>query len=341
MLRGHGDDGYAQPTEIKHDFSSNVCREALPEGLLEHLRQGLEGLSHYPEPASESLRATIARHEGVTPASVLVTNGATEAIYLAAQAFPKRISYVLQPTFSEYADACRLYGHQLRSIRRLDEVGEDASMVWLCNPNNPTGTVIPREALLELVVAHPKVIFVVDQSYEAFCREPLLSVSEAAGYGNLLLLHSMTKQYALPGLRLGYLTGAEQLVSKVERMLQPWSVNMLAQQAGMFVLEERFKRKEKRGATFADEYLRETQRLWAAVADIEGMEPLPTATNFFLVRLERPCGGELKAWLAERGILIRDASNFEGLDGHYVRMAAQRPDENNLLIEKLREWSMR
>ncbi len=341
MLRGHGDDGYAQPTEIKHDFSSNVCREALPEGLLEHLRQGLEGLSHYPEPASESLRATIARHEGVTPASVLVTNGATEAIYLAAQAFPKRISYVLQPTFSEYADACRLYGHQLRSIRRLDEVGEDASMVWLCNPNNPTGTVIPREALLELVVAHPKVIFVVDQSYEAFCREPLLSVSEAAGYGNLLLLHSMTKQYALPGLRLGYLTGAKQLVSKVERMLQPWSVNMLAQQAGMFVLEERFKRKEKRGATFADEYLRETQRLWAAVADIEGMEPLPTATNFFLVRLERPCGGELKAWLAERGILIRDASNFEGLDGHYVRMAAQRPDENNLLIEKLREWSMR
>lgn len=341
MLRGHGDDGYAQPTEIKHDFSSNVCREALPEGLLEHLRQGLEGLSHYPEPASESLRATIARREGVTPASVLVTNGATEAIYLAAQAFPKRISYVLQPTFSEYADACRLYGHQLRSIRRLDEMGEDATMVWLCNPNNPTGTVIPREALLELVVAHPKVIFVVDQSYEAFCREPLLTVGESAGYGNLLLLHSMTKQYALPGLRLGYLTGAEQLVSKVERMLQPWSVNVMAQQAGMFVLEERFKRKEKRGATFADEYLRETQRLWAAVAEIEGMEPLPTTTNFFLVRLERPCGGELKAWLAERGILIRDASNFEGLDGHYIRMAAQRPDENNLLIEKLREWSMR
>ncbi len=341
MLRGHGDDGYAQPTEIKHDFSSNVCREALPEGLLEHLRQGLEGLSHYPEPASESLRATIARHEGVTPASVLVTNGATEAIYLAAQAFPKRISYVLQPTFSEYADACRLYGHQLRSIRRLDEVGEDATMAWLCNPNNPTGTVIPREVLLELVVAHPKVIFVVDQSYEAFCREPLLTVGEAVGYGNLLLLHSMTKQYALPGLRLGYLTGAEQLVSKVERMLQPWSVNVMAQRAGMFVLEERFKRKEKRGAMFADEYLRETQRLWAAVADIDGMEPLPTTTNFFLVRLERPCGGELKAWLAERGILIRDASNFEGLDGHYVRMAAQRPDENNLLIEKLREWSMR
>ena len=214
-------------------------------------------------------------------------------------------------------------------------------MVWLCNPNNPTGTVIPREALLELVVAHPKVVFVVDQSYEAFCREPLLTVGEAAGYGNLLLLHSMTKQYALPGLRLGYLTGAEQLVSKVERMLQPWPVNVLAQRAGMFVLEERFKRKEKRGAIFTDEYLRETQRLWAAVAEIEGMEPLPTTTNFFLVRLERPCGSELKAWLAERGILIRDASNFEGLDGHYIRMAAQRPDENNLLIEKLREWSMR
>ena len=148
MLRGHGDDGYAQPTEIKHDFSSNVCREALPEGLLEHLRQGLEGLSHYPEPASESLRATIARREGVTPASVLVTNGATEAIYLAAQAFPKSVSYVLQPTFSEYADACRLYGHQLRSIRRLDEVGEDASMVWLCTSVFDSES--PRPGMLKL-----------------------------------------------------------------------------------------------------------------------------------------------------------------------------------------------
>ena len=105
MLKGHGDDGYAQQTAIKHDFSSNVCKEALPEGLLEYLCQHLEALTHYPEPASESLRTLIARREGVTPASVLVTNGATEAIYLTAQAFPRGVSYVLQPTFSEYADA--------------------------------------------------------------------------------------------------------------------------------------------------------------------------------------------------------------------------------------------
>ena len=244
MLKGHGDDGYAQQTAIKHDFSSNVCKEALPEGLLEYLRQHLEALTHYPEPASESLRTLIARREGVTPASVLVTNGATEAIYLTAQAFPRGVSYVLQTTFSEYADASRLSGHQVKGIRHLEEVGEEATMVWLCNPNNPTGTVIPKGELLLRIAAHPDVVFVVDQSYEAFCREPMLSVQEAATYGNLLLLHSMTKQYALPGLRLGYLTGAEKLVGKVECRLQPWSVNVLAQRAGEFIL---CKRREERG----------------------------------------------------------------------------------------------
>ena len=303
MLKGHGDDGYAQQTAIKHDFSSNVCKEALPEGLLEYLCQHLEALTHYPEPASESLRTFIARREGVTPASVLVTNGATEAIYLTAQAFPRGVSYVLQPTFSEYADASMLSGHQVKGIRHLEEVGEEATMVWLCNPNNPTGTVIPKGELLLRIAAHPDVVFVVDQSYEAFCREPMLSVQEAATYGNLLLLHSMTKQYALPGLRLGYLTGAEKLVGKVECRLQPWSVNVLA--------------------------------------GIDGMEALPTSTNFFLVRLEKPLAKSLKQWLAEEGILIRDASNFEGLDGHYIRIAAQRPEENDLLIGKLKEWSMR
>lgn len=337
MLKGHGDDGYAQQTAIGHDFSSNVCREALPEGLQEYLRQHLETLTHYPEPASESLRALIAGREGVTVASVLVTNGATEAIYLTAQAFPRGVSYVLQPTFSEYADACRLSGHQVKGIRHLNEVGEDATMVWLCNPNNPTGTVISKGELLLRIAAHPDVVFVVDQSYEAFCREPLLSVGEASAYGNLLLLHSMTKQYALPGLRLGYLTGAEKLVAKVEHRLQPWSVNVLAQRAGEFILGE----KSEKPSFAVDAYLRETQRLRAAIGGIDGMEALPTATNFFLVRLEEPSAGALKQWLAGEGILIRDASNFEGLDGHYIRIAAQRPEENDLLIEKLKEWSMR
>ena len=345
MLKGHGDDGYAQQTAIKHDFSSNVCKEALPEGLLEYLRQHLEALTHYPEPASESLRTLIARREGVTPASVLVTNGATEAIYLTAQAFPRGVSYVLQPTFSEYADASRLSGHQVKGIRHLEEVGEEATMVWLCNPNNPTGTVIPKGELLLRIAAHPDVVFVVDQSYEAFCREPLLSVQEAATYGNLLLLHSMTKQYALPGLRLGYLTGAEKLVGKVECRLQPWSVNVLAQRAGEFILckrrEERGVRRENSIEWSLDAYMEETQRLWTAVRGIDGMEALPTSTNFFLVRLEKPLAKSLKQWLAEEGILIRDASNFEGLDGHYIRIAAQRPEENDLLIGKLKEWSMR
>ena len=352
MLKGHGDDGYAQQTAIGHDFSSNVCRDALPEGLQEYLRQHLETLTHYPEPASESLRALIAGREGITVASVLVTNGATEGIYLTAQAFARGVSYVLQPTFSEYADACRLAGHQVKGIRHLNEVGEDATMVWLCNPNNPTGTVISKGELLLRIAAHPDVVFVVDQSYEAFCREPLLSVGEASAYGNLLLLHSMTKQYALPGLRLGYLTGAEKLVAKVEHRLQPWSVNVLAQRAGEFILEERGKatgrrtefgneRKENSIEWSVDAYLEETQRLRAAIGGIDGMEALPTATSFFLVRLEEPSAGALKQWLAGEGILIRDASNFEGLDGHYIRIAAQRPEENDLLIEKLKEWSMR
>ena len=100
-------------------------------------------------------------------------------------------------------------------------------------------------------------------------------------------------------------------------------------------------RKENSIEWSVDAYLEETQRLRAAIGGIDGMEALPTATSFFLVRLEEPSAGALKQWLAGEGILIRDASNFEGLDGHYIRIAAQRPEENDLLIEKLKEWSMR
>ena len=133
----------------------------------------------------------------------------------------------MQPTFSEYADACRMHGHRVTSLYRLPaesegyRLPEEVRMLWLCNPNNPTGTVVEKEYLATLISHNPQVCFVIDQSYEFFTLRPLFSAAEAAEFPNVLLLHSMTKRYAVPGLRLGYVTGAPHLLHRLRTNRMP------------------------------------------------------------------------------------------------------------------------
>lgn len=333
MIQGHGDDAYLYGLEVKADFSSNVCHDVDRAPLAAHLAARLERLAaSYPEPEPYTLAAAIAAREGVAPASVGVTNGATEAIYLVAQSFAGSRSAVVQPAFAEYADACRLHGHTVLPVRSMAEAFASApDMVWLCDPNNPTGRVLPPGALREAVAAHPEVIFVVDRSYEHFTDRPLLTTAEAAAAENVVVLHSMTKRYAVPGLRLGYFTACEALCGRLRAGRQPWSVNAVAAEAGLFLLAH--------GAEVPLEaLLGRTRRLRAAIAAIPGFEPQPTDTHIVLVRLAEPRSAELKRFLLGRGILIRDASNFGGLDGHWFRIAAQSDEANGLLIEALKQW---
>ena len=167
------------------------------------------------------MEARIASRCQLPSGAVCVTNGATEAIYLIAQTFRGTNTAILQPTFSEYADACRMHGHRVSSLYQLPKeqdgyrLPDDVRMLWLCNPNNPTGTVAGKEYMRGLIEHNPQVCFIIDQSYEFFTLCPLFSPAEAAEYPNVLLLHSMTKRYAIPGLRLGYVTGSSGLLERL------------------------------------------------------------------------------------------------------------------------------
>lgn len=334
MIEGHGDDSYKFSRLITANFSSNVCSKVDLSLLKAHLCKRIEGIGNYPEPEPYTLEARIARRFHLPAGAVCVTNGATEAIYLIAQTFRGTNTAILQPTFSEYADACRMHGHRVSLLFQLPKaqdgylLPDDVRMFWLCNPNNPTGTVIDKEYMCGLIEHNPQVCFIIDQSYEFFTLCPLFSPAEAAEYPNVLLLHSMTKRYAVPGLRLGYVTGSPGLLVRLRANRMPWSVNQLAIEAGLFLLEN-----DVPDPLDMVAYLQETARLRAALEAIGGLEVWDTQTHFMLVQLRFGKASALKDYLAEEhGILIRDASNFAGLNEHFFRIATQTPEENDRLV---------
>ena len=340
MINGHGDDAYRYGRQIRYNFSSNVFGRANIDRLKEHLCRCMDRIGSYPEPEPYTLEAAIAKLKSLRPEEVSVTNGATEAIYLIAQTFSGLEVAILQPTFSEYADACSMHNCKTRAIYTLPDkdsgflLPHGIEMLWLCNPNNPTGKVYELEQLRKLVENNPDVIFVIDQSYEAFTLEETFTAKEAAGYKNLLLLHSMTKRYAVPGIRLGYITGDSSLLLSLRKNRMPWSVNRLAVEAGIYLVEH-----PTEAAIDMQSYLSEAQRLRSMLNGLRGVDVAPTQTHFMLARLNSGKAAVLKEYLArQHGILIRDASNFEGLDERYFRVAAQTPQENDKLVESIAGW---
>ena len=334
MIEGHGDDLYKYGKKIVSNFSSNVYNRIDHSGLYQRLNERLSTICSYPEPRPYSLESEIARRYSLTPRQVCVTNGATEAIYLIAQVFQGRISAVLGPTFSEYADACRVHRHKVKPFYSLDALPEDAELVWICNPNNPTGEVRNKEDLKALVDSHPDKLFIFDQSYEYFTLKSLLGIKEAASFPNVILLHSMTKQYAIPGLRVGYFTASEGLTDDVRCRRMPWSVNSLAIEAAKYLLEEG-------DGISADipQLLAERERLTNLLLATGMLEIWPTDTHYMLIKLRMGKAAALKDFLAvNHGILIRDASNFEGLDERFFRIATQTPEENDKLVKAISEW---
>lgn len=334
MIEGHGDDAYKYEA-IKINFSSNVYNHVDHSGLHQHLFRQMESIRTYPEPEPYSLEKVLAGQLRLSAKEVCVTNGATEAIYLIAQTFRNHTSAIFMPTFSEYADACRLHGHKVVSIYNLKDLPAGIRLVWLCNPNNPTGEVREKDALLACIRQNTQRLFIIDQSYEFFTQKALLTAKEAAEFPNVILLHSMTKRFAVPGLRLGYITACEELLHEIRVQRMPWSVNQLAIEAGHYLL-----RSSAEYDIDISLLLKEKERLAQSLLSLGGMEIWPSDTHYMLVQLRMGKAAALKEYLAtEQGILIRDASNFEGLNEHFFRIATQTPEENDKLVEGIKKWT--
>ena len=238
MIFGHGNDSYLYGDRIKMDFSSNLPGFANLGGLEAHLATRLSTIKSYPEPEARELEELLAEELGIQPNSIMVTAGAIEAIYLIAQLYRGWASVIPQPTFSEYEDACKIHGHLVSYYDNDDmEVLPDKRIYWLCNPNNPTGNVMLKTLMSHVIREQRNYIFVVDQSYEDYTLKSMLQPREMQDCYNLILIHSMTKKYCIPGLRLGYITASPIIIDRLRQIRQPWTVNSLAIEAGKYMVQ--------------------------------------------------------------------------------------------------------
>lgn len=337
MLHGHGDDAYLFRHKIKADFSTNVWQEGEPEGLKEHLFDQWHLVRKYPEVLAESLNRQVAHHYHLKTEQVLISNGTTESIYLIAQAYRGMKTTIATPAFSEYEDACRLHRHQLTFIP-WDELHDNsalgAEVLFICNPNNPTGSVFP--SLEALIHNHPQTMFVLDEAFIEFTLSIPSAVPLLNRYENLIILRSMTKAFAIPGLRLGYILANEKQIALLRDLKFPWSVNALAIEAGKFIFEHYGQLQLPIGPLLQEKdiFTNQLQKINVKVQQ--------SHTHFFLAETAKGSAAELKQYLIEHyGILIRDASNFRGLQKKHFRLATLAPDQNQLLIQALTTWNQR
>jgi histidinol-phosphate aminotransferase len=325
------------PEEVL-DFSvcTNPCGP--PDGLEKSLTE--TNWERYPDSESTELKARLAEKLGVAVTNLIVGSGSTELFRLVTTAYLDEGSLVLiiQPTYGEYELSCRIAGAEIITLSGREEDNfyinplEIAEMikqhrpsgVFLCNPNNPTGQYMERQDIERILQAAPETLVVLDEAYLAF-TDNAWSTVDLIDRDNLLILRSMTKDYALAGLRLGYGIADEKIISILHKVKPPWNVNTVAQRAGTFVLEN-------------DEYLEHCQQEVAGAKNylIEnlqrlGLAVLPSQTNFFLVRVGNAAA--FRQELLKKGILVRDAASF-GLP-NYIRLAARPFDECRKLVEAI------
>lgn len=319
------------------DFSQN-SNPFGPSPAVQQAAQALD-LARYPDCECKALRRRLADYLQTASASILVGNGASEILWLAAFTLLRRGDPVLiiGPTYGEYARVAALMGatvHEWRAEEREAFAPEPAAIepliqqrlpaaVFMCNPNNPTGRFLPVEFIHVWAKRWPQTLFIVDESYLAFLAAPASAYTPALP--NLLIVRSLTKEYALAGVRLGYALAAPPLIEAMHRVQPPWSVNALAQAAGVAALADQTHLRQTLDA------LRQAKEAFVAGLQRIGLQPLASETHFMLVHVGD--GAALRRRLLLQGMLVRDCASF-GLPA-YVRLATRRPEENLRLLNTL------
>ncbi len=326
------------------DFSANVSPLGVPDGVRRAIEQAAAQADRYPDPLCRALRAAIAQKEAVPAEYILCGNGAADLIFRAVLARKPRKALVTAPSFAEYAAAletvdCEIIRYALKEERDfrleadfLQAITPDVDMVFLCQPNNPTGLTSPRELLLRVAARCRDcgTLLVLDECFTDFLDAPEAHSlkGELERFPNLLILKAFTKLYAMAGVRLGYVLCAD--ASQLEALAkagQPWAVSSLAQAAGIAALGETDYVQRLRRLIGAERpWL--TQELTAL-----GLRVIPGEANYLLFACARP----LTLLLRQRGILIRSCANYPGLDDRWYRVAVRSHEENQRLVAALRE----
>ncbi|KAF0219334.1 MAG: threonine-phosphate [Geobacteraceae bacterium] len=327
------------------DFSASINPLGPAPGVKEALLSTFDRVMHYPDNDADDLKLALATFHGVDPAHIAVANGSTELIYLIPRLVAGRRGLIIAPPFSEYAKSLLRAGWEIDylelrpeegfslSLAELERrLGEGYDVLFLCNPGNPTGRLFPQGNVAEIVdLCRSRGPFLVlDEAFMDFC-EGESAKRLVVGGGEGVVLRSMTKFFAVPGLRIGYAMAHESVIGRIAALREPWSVNTVAQVAGLASLADR-------------DYMERTIRyvagerdfLAAGLAAFAGLKPYPSAVNYILVEIRTGLSAaELKRALLKERILIRDCANFHGLSERFFRVAVRTREENERLLAAL------
>lgn len=328
------------------DFSANINPLGPPEALKKNWNEFFKRITDYPDPYALHLKEQISIKEQISPDSLLMGNGGAELITLAARMLAGKKILLVQPAFSEYEQACRMNQceiicHQLEApdfelnLDRLLPKIREADAMFFCNPNNPTGIQFSESDIITMMEECEKnhSWFILDEAFYDFLEDYESFIPCIKKFSNLIIIRSMTKMFAIPGIRLGYLAAQPTVIAALQKLQPHWSINAIALAAGELCLkDEAFIQRTRDYIGLERKWLFEQYKQ-------KGFAVSFSKVNFYLLR--EPALNdlyELFVFLMKHGIIPRHTINFSGLEGKWLRFAIKSTRENQQLMEVLNQW---
>jgi threonine-phosphate decarboxylase len=337
------------PGKPIRDFSVNVNPLGAPMTVKNKWAELVSAVEHYPSMYGDGVASYYEHKFNVSPQNVLVGNGSTEMIYLVPRVLRFRHALIITPSYHDYERASLISGSSVERYPLLPEEGfslpgldklvpalKHADALWVGRPNNPTGALMPKHIIEELARRFPQKWFIIDEAFiqflESWEEQSLLCGEQRP---NILIIHSLTKFYALPGLRLGGVVGPAKIISSLRQAKEPWTVNGVAEQIASLLLGCTDYEQRTRSLVAA-----ERNKIFQRLEKTDGITPFPSTVNFLLCRWHKTGNlDDLMRHLLSQGTYIRDCRNFPGLDDGFFRLGFRTPQENNLLLSLLTSFS--
>ncbi len=347
-----------RPVETLIDFSASMNPLGTPVSVLQAMHTAIDGCQHYPDPNSEDLRARLSQELGIVEESILVGNGSAEIIRALPKAIDLRHGLIVGPTFSEFERSLRLAGVATSSVDAVSaqryapplEALFDVLKKWkrslclkgavhhaavfICNPNSPTGRHISRRDFRHIMSEVNRIgcWLIVDEAFIDWCPSHSL-IRDLSTCSRLIILRSFTKFFSIPGIRLGYVIGESSVIQSIQAHLPPWSVNHVAQTAGLAALNDwRFR---QRSLKFMQE---ERARFLRQLRALPGLKVMTSQANFVMVEVSSQVVADtMVRRLQAQGLLVRDCLTFPGMTQPALRFAVRRRRDNCALAQKLKQ----
>lgn len=330
------------------DFSANINPLGMPPGLVQHLENNWQAVLHYPDPHYTQLYKALADYLDIDEGFIMLGNGAIDIIYDYMRVMKPERALIPSPTFSEYKRAAAVAGAQADIWPMAEGLAIDTNMLCavlsrgkhdmliLCNPNNPTGGLLDKDELTAILDCAERygVNVLLDETFIEFTEDyPHTSMVDVLQYyPNLCIVRAFTKFFAMAGLRLGYCIADRRVKEMMSDIQPPWRINAMAALAGTYALKSGQFMLQTRRFVKEQRYL-----LQQRISTVDGMLVYPSQANFMLIKSQREYATAdlLQQHLMNYHILVRDASNFDGLNEYYIRVAVRDKAGNECLIKAI------